>query len=391
MRRTALLGTSALALGLAASGAPALGQASHDETGSTLHVIAHLNGPRGIDALGDGMTLVTESDGTFSLVKQRRHKPARVIKLGQLSTDFPPAISKGRHGTIYLLTGAMGGPPESGRQASMLRSTRHSVTAVRGSALYKWRPGWANPRIVADIAKYQASDPDPYDQEGFAEDSNPFGVVALKDGTVLVSDAAGNDLLRVWPHRRPGHRIKTVARLKPRLVRVPAGLPDVPPSQGGPLPPAGTPILSEAVATSVTVGKDGYWYVGELRGFPATPGKSEIWRIKPGTKNAVCNPTKPRKGKCKRYVDGLTSIVDLGAGRRGIYAVELSKMSWFQMELGVPGSEVGGLFLVKSRRHPHRIHEMVRNQLIMPGGVDVGDRIEVVGPIFGPGALMSIK
>jgi hypothetical protein len=34
---------------------------------------------------------------------------------------------------------------------------------------------------------------------------------------------------------------------------------------------------------------------------------------------------------------------------------------------------------------------MVRNQLIMPGGVDVGDRIEVVGPIFGPGALMSIK
>lgn len=390
MRRTALLGTGLLALGVAASGAPALGQTGHDEHGTELKVITHLNGPRGIDALGNGMTLVTETDGTFSLVRKRPHKPAKVVRLGQIATDFPPAISQGPHGTIYLLTGAMGGPPESGRQASMLRSSRPSATAVRGSVLYKWRPGWTDPRIVADIAKYQASDPDPYDQENFPEDSNPFGVVALKDGTVLVSDAAGNDLLRVWPHRRPGHRVETVARIKPRLVRVPSGLPDVPPPEG-PLPPAGTPIMSEGVATSVTVGKDGYWYLGELRGFPATPGKSEIWRIKPGTKNALCKPLKPRKGACKRYADGLTSIVDLGAGRRGIYAVELSKKSWLQMELGLPGSEVGGLFLVKSRRHAHRIHEMVPGQLIMPGGVDVGDRIEVVGPIFGPGALMTVK
>ena len=44
----------------------------------------------------------------------------------------------------------------------------------------------------------------------------------------------------------------------------------------------------------MTVGSDGYWYVGELRGFPATPGTSEIWRIKPGTVGAVCDPEKPR-------------------------------------------------------------------------------------------------
>ena len=67
-------------------------------------------------------------------------------------------------------------------------------------------------------------------------------MAALGDGTVLVADAAGNDLLRVWPNGK----IKTVARLKPRVVKTPAR------SRSVALVPA------EAVATSVTVGSDGY-------------------------------------------------------------------------------------------------------------------------------------
>jgi hypothetical protein len=106
---------------------------------------------------------------------------------------------------------------------------------------------------VADIAAYQQTDPDPYDLEGVPEESNPYGVAALPDGSALVADAAGNDLLRVYPNGR----IVTVARLKPRVVRVPAALPDE--IDGEPLPPAGTPLPSEAVATSVTVGADGYY------------------------------------------------------------------------------------------------------------------------------------
>jgi hypothetical protein len=76
-----------------------------------------------------------------------------------------------------------------------------------------------------------------------------------------------------------------VARLKPRVVSVPEELPDE--FQGEPLPPAGTPVPSEAVATSVTVGADGSYYVSELRGFPATPGTSQVWRIAPGSVNAI--------------------------------------------------------------------------------------------------------
>jgi hypothetical protein len=370
-RRTLMITTAGAALALAVTGAtPAVAGHGHHhgEYGDDLTtVVDGLDGPRGVDALGHGRTLVTESDGTFSLVVERRHHghqgEAKVIELGQVETDFAPAIAAGRHGTIWLLTG--GAAPEE-------PATENTAT------LYRWRWGWDAPVAVADIAAYQATDPDPYDLEGVPEDSNPFGLAALRDGSVLVADAAGNDLLRVW---KGGH-IETVARLKPRTVETPAGLPD-----------AGTEVEAEAVATSVTVGRDGAWYVGELRGYPATPGTSQIWRIEPGTTDAVCDPEHPWAGPCKRYADGLTSIVDLGAGKRGIYAVTLSKMSWLAIEADppAPGAEIGGLFLVKNRHHHgKRIVELVPGQLTLPGGVDVADVPYVVGPVFGPGSLMKI-
>lgn len=395
---TARLGVGAVALALAAVGAPALagapGAPGHHGT-PRARTVAALDGPRGVDALGHGRTLVTETGGAFSLVVEHKGHPAVVVPLGTLPTDFPPAIALGRHGTVWLLTGASGPPPEE--EAASAPSLRSSLQAeaepapadpAAGATLYRWRHGWAAPKAFVDIAAYQAGDVDPYDQEDLPADSNPFGLAALRDGTVLVSDAAGNDLLRVWPDRD----ITTVARLKPRLVQVPAGLPDVPPDEGGPLPPAGTPILSEAVATSVAVGPDGYWYVGELRGFPATPGTSQVWRIRPGSAGALCDPEHPRKGACRRYADGLTSVVDLGASRRNLYAVSLSKASWLAMELGVPGSEVGGLFKIRRHAHHTRVRELVPGSLVMPGGVDaVGRSVYVTGPVFGPGALTKVR
>ena len=149
------------------------------------------------------------------------------------------------------------------------------------------------------------------------------------------------------------------------------------------------------MATSVTVGPDGYWYVGELRGFPATPGTSQIWRIKPGTVGAVCDPEKPWHGRCTRYADGLTSIVDLGASRRSVYAVSLSKMSWLAVESDppIPGAEIGALYRLTKHHHKVRIKELVKDQLTLPSGVDVAeDDIYLIGPIFGPeGTLQRIK
>jgi len=325
-------------------------------------VVGGLDSPRGVSTFG-GKIIYSVGDG--SVYEAWAHNGKVIRKLGQVPGGFAPAIDTNKSGVTYALTGGGDAPLPPG-----------------AATLYKLRPGKA-PLAIADIGKYQLKDPDPDNlTDGPPTESNPFGVAALKDGTVLVSDAAGNDLLRVWPN---GH-IKTVARLKPRLVKVPTGL-------GTDAPPAGTRVLAEAVATSVTVGSDGYWYVGELRGFPATPGTSEIWRIKPGSNNAVCDPARPSKGKCTRYADGYTSIVDLAGGPKGTLAVvELAKVSWLKWEMG--GSPVGSLYL----QYPGKWNkagfkkELAPGQLILPAGTAISraGKVYVSSPIFGPGAVYQV-
>jgi hypothetical protein len=334
-------------------------------------VVDGLDGPRGVSAFRENRTYVTESGGTFSLVVERHGAAPRVVELGSVPGGFPPAIDVGPKGRVYLLTGAGGEPGDPLSEGA--------------ATLYKWRRGWDAPKPVADIGAYQAQDPDPYNVSDDPAESNPYGLEVLKDGTVLVADAANNDLLRVRP---ASGRITTVARLKPRMTEVPEGLPPTGPD-GSPLPPAGAVIPSEAVATSVTVGSDGKWYVGELRGFPGTAGTAQVWRIKPGARNAVCDPEAPNQGACRRHADGLTSIVDLAADKkRGIYALSLSKISWLAMELGVPGAEVGGLFRIRGGN----VTELAKDELVIPGGVDVSPKndVYVTGPLFGPGALMEV-
>ncbi len=226
-RRTVV---TALATGALVASAPAFVSAAdahqrHDGRGydhtSVRTVVDGLNGPRGL-AEKYGRLVVSETDGTFSLIVQRRHGKAHLIKLGRVRTDFAPAVDIGRDGTVWILTG--GGE-------------------LRTSAkLFKWRRGYHRPRPVANIGRYQAKDTDPYDTENDPSDSNPFGVAALRDGSVLVADAGNNDLLRVSHH---GRHIETVARFKTRTMPMPAGFPATITGEDGQeetLPPAGTPI-----------------------------------------------------------------------------------------------------------------------------------------------------
>jgi hypothetical protein len=329
-------------------------------------VIEGLNGPRGVAVAPAGRLVYAESDGSFSEVVGIGHNVGVGIPLGSVpATYIAPAVATAG-GQMFVLTA--GGPPGSG-----------------AATLYRATPG--NIRALADIAAYQETDPDPYNLADDPRESNPFGVAALPDGSVLVSDAAANDLLRVYPNGR----IVTVARLKPRVVAVPDELPDFTPD-GDPLPPGGTMLPSEAVATSVTVGADGYYYVGELRGFPATPGKSQIWRIAPGSVNAVCDPLAPSTGPCQRYADGFTSIVDLAAGPDGsIYVVELVKRSWLQWQFGMVNPPVGGLFRIPAGGGS--AIELAPGELILPAGVAIDNLGTpfVSAPVFGPGSILRIE
>lgn len=340
--------------------------------GAVVPVVQDLNGPRGVATGPAGRVIVGQGDGTITQLTTKGARAGTTTDIAKVPDTFiAPAVARNGLGETFILTS--GGQPGSG-----------------AATLYRWNPGSKGATAVKDIAAYQATDPDPFDLEDFPEDSNPFGVAALPDGSALVSDAAGNDLIRVYPD---GHAV-TVARIKPRVVPVPPGLPDeLPGEEPGeppvPIPPVGTLIPSEGVATSVTVGADGYYYLGELRGFPATPGTSQVWRIAPGTVNATCDPAAPTSGACKRYADGFTSIVDLGAARDGsIYVVELAKASWLQFELS--GANVGGLFRIPPGGGAPT--ELAADQLILPGGVDVGrdGTIYVTNPVFGPGALSRI-
>jgi hypothetical protein len=91
-------------------------------------------------------------------------------------------------------------------------------------------------------------------------------------------------------------------------------------------------VPAQAVATSVVVGPDGAYYVGELKGFPGPTGESRIWRIEAGTRHATCGSSPA----CTVVADGFTSIVDLNIGPDGtIYVTEIDEASFLAVEVGV--------------------------------------------------------
>lgn len=355
-RRTTVALACATVVATALVGAPGAGAAPTDDLS--------FDGPRGLDIGTTGKTVIGTSDGTVYKITRHGAKAGTSRAIAKVRKNFvAPAVAVSPDKSVWILTA--GG---EGIQRGL-------------GSLYLKRPGH-HKRLVVNIQRWQGKhNHDPFDLEDNAGESNPYGVAALPGGGALVADAANNSIVRV---SRSGH-VTPIARVKPRMVEMPEGYDDPE------LPPAGTPMPAEAVITSVAVGPDGSYYFGELRGFPATPGTSEIWRVGPGAHNAICRPNKPHKGACNRVADGLTSVVALDAGRGGaLYVAELSKMSWLAMESQQPGAEVGAIIRIGHDRSVRR--ELSAGKVIMPGGVAVGPAGGVFssGPIFGPGGFMRV-
>jgi DNA-binding beta-propeller fold protein YncE len=253
----------------------------------------------GLAVAPDGSLLVADTGA--GLIELRKGTGSQFLALPGVA-DVAPI---GR-GDMLALTG--GGPDAD--SASLYRVSRGQF------------------KKLANLADFEAAN----NPAGGPVESNPFDVAVLSGGEALVADAAGNDLLVVnqrggvdWVATFPSELVSTSnARA---LVGCPTPLPGFEFACG--LPPM---IPAEPVPTSVAIGPDGAYYVGELKGFPAPTGASQVWRIEPGTRHAECGSSPA----CTVVAGGFTSIVDLAFGPDGtLYVVELDEASWAAVEFGL--------------------------------------------------------
>ena len=173
-----------------------------------------------------------------------------------------------------------------------------------------------NWRYEDDIAGYeQANNPD-----GNVPDSNTYAILA-EPGQRVLTDAGGNDLLHVGANGS----ISTLAVFPARPGR-----------------------NTDSVPTSVALGPDGAYYVGELSGVPFNVKVANIYRIVPGQPVQTYGPT-------------FSFIIDLAWGPDGhLYVLQHASL---------PGLTGPGILY---RLESDGTKTPVVTDLIAPGGVAFG-------------------
>ncbi len=239
---------------------------------------------------------------------------------GTIKISLPGVTDIGPLGnsSLWATTGAAGG--------------EEGAVSDTGQGLHRVSNG--NTKLIANLFAFEEA----HDPDGAGVDSNPFGVASLGGNSALVVDAGGNDLLRVDNQGT----IEVIAVFPDELVSTAnlqglIGCPD-------PIAPdlafiCDIPEMpAQAVPTAVAVGPDGYYYVGELKGFPAPAGASNIWKISPDASGEDCGNGSHSE---KLFDGGFTSIIDLVFCQDGkLYVAELDEQSWFAVE--VFGGGAGG-------------------------------------------------
>ncbi len=242
---------------------------------------------------------------------------------GGTSAFGPSDVSLTGARQYVLVNGPFGGPetrqrfgPGAEAFGRLLRVTGHTV------------------RFVADFPTFEAdNNPDngAGAEPGLEIDSNPNGLLA-RPGVRLVADAGGNDLLKV----DATGNISVLAVFPVRLVPAPPGIPGLPPQ-----------IPMQSVPTTVAVGPDGAYYVGELTGFPFPVGGARVYRVVPGEAPQV-------------YASGFTNIIDIAFDRRGrLHVLEIAKN-------GLLSGDLTGALLRVNRDGSRQT--LASQGLVAPGG-----------------------
>ena len=246
-----------------------------------------------------------------------------VTGLPSLATEGEGAFATGPHdvslqgrGNLYFTIGFGGNPA--------LRETQLGAIGRRFARLGRATPNGAW-RLLEDLGAFEMA----RNPTGDEVDSNPYGVLALP-GKQVVADAGANDLLEV---RANGTIVP--------LATFPNGAP---------------PNSWDAVPTSVAVGPDGAYYVGQLTGFPFPVGGANVYRV-------------PAQGGTPQvYASGFTHIIDLAFGPDGsLYVLEIA-------ENGLLSAFTTGNFdgeLIRIAPDGTRT-ELLEGVLFAPGGLAIG-------------------
>jgi len=335
----------------------ALGFALHSEPvragGSTTVIAAVLNNPRGIDIGPDGSLFIAEAgsggagpcaEGPEGL---RCYGASGAIAridtstndLTRITTDLPSLASpdgsfaSGVHDVSFLglgnghFTTGFGGNPSDRADFGLAGGDFARVGRINANG--KWN-------LLQDMGSYEAANNPAADEV----DTNPYGILSLP-GKRVVADAGANALNQIAANGT----LSTLAIFPNRLVDAPPFLEL----------PAGTQIPMDAVPTSVALGPDGNYYVGQLTGFPFPVGGANVYRVPADGGTAVAVET------------GFTAVIDVTFGPDGsMYVLEIAKNGLLAAFEG--GDWAGALI----RIYPNGARvEIASDTLFAPGGVTV--------------------
>ena len=275
--------------------------------------------------MGDGSTKCYSTTGTITRIDLAANQAERIVK-GLPSLIAPNGVATGAtgihdisfdaQGNAFMSIG-LGGNPK----------WRFGYFGAEGASFARLGTFTLNGRFKLndDLGRYESvANPDRN-----VPDSNPYGIVAQFE-KVAYADAGGNALNLVTKNGV----ISTLAVFPDRVITRPDG----------------TMVSVQAVPTSVALGPDGNYYVGQLTGGPFTVGVANVYLVPAGGGTPVVAQS------------GFTNIIDIAFGPDGsMYVLEIARNA-------IPNFNPGRLVRVA----PDGTRtEIAAGLLIAPGGVVV--------------------
>lgn len=396
---------------IAMLGAPAAAQ------GPTVEVLAEgLNIPRGLTLAADGSIYVVEAGtggescmgegeeqvcmGPTGAITRIADGSTSQIATGLLSAGLAGGaeivgasdVAVAADGTLYVTMNLGGDPAE--------RESFPPDAAVAGWLVKIGADGTVEP--FADVAAFEgANNPEPT-----MVDSNPYSVT-ISDTGFVVADAGGNDLLAVdesgavsliaaFPPFEAMFSAELLAAMGPPPEEENALPVDGPEATESAVPAEGeemaegeaeapaegemVPLPVEWVPTSVVVGPDGAYYVGQLTGGPFPVGGASVLRVDPAT------------GETSTYATGFTNIIDIAFGPDGtLYVAEIVHEGLMGV-FGAGAAPIGALLSVPPGGGEPTI--LINDETFMaPGGLAVDAEGNVYASLntLAPGAGSVVK